>query len=143
MFCDEFQLEPDDDNKIRLFGDRFLELFPDGFEFYIRTASSYLFHCEGGPATYSNNSGWVEEGYRVHGNLQRMDGPAVIKYDDGTLFNFRPNMTKAQRISEYMKHADSCYYQWWWQGRKLAFKDWLKLTDLSDKDRAWLVLKYV
>ena len=141
MLSDSPILEPDDD-KIRLFGDRYLEMFSNGFEYSIRRQSSHPFHREDGPASYREYPDGVHERYFVHGNLHREDGPAEI-YHDYVPFNFHSDMPKADHISEYMKHTGRCRFRWFWQDRKCSFKEWLGLTGLSENDHAMLLLKYV
>ena len=141
MLDDNPLLKPNAKGKIWLFDDKYFTQYSDSFAFYIRVGSQYLFHREGGPAVYSNDSGWVEEEYHVHGNLHRDDGPAIIEHDN-VPFNPLTCATKAERITEYMKLADRFYYQWFWQGEELEFLEWLKRTELPKKDRAVLLLKY-
>lgn len=137
----ESPLEPDEHGRIWLYGDRYSREDENGHEFYIRVGTNYLFHGEGGPAKRLENSDGVEEEYWVHNIQHREDGPAVIKCEEEPFIFYR-SMTKAERITEYMKHTDCCYYQWFWQDQELEFLEWLALTDLPDKDRAVLLLKY-
>ena len=53
-----------------------------------------------------------------------------------------PTMTTAERISEYMRHAHICDYEWYWRDKKHTFKDWLALTDISETEKALLLLKH-
>ena len=133
--------EIEDIGKFWLSGDRCLEIFSNGFEYTISTETGRPFHNEFGPAKYSEDSDGVHEEFWIHGNQHREDGPAVIDYEEEPFIFYR-SMTKAERITEYMKHADCCYYQWFWQDQELEFLEWLKRTDLPKKDRALLLLKY-
>ena len=111
-----------------------------GYECYHKRGTNYLYHNACGPARYWYDLFGHYYEYQVNGNMHRDDGPAVLCDVSGYLEH--PNLGVMGNIEYYLKRSGQCSMQWWWQGEKYDFNEWVKMTALSDKEQAVLLLKW-